>query len=256
MTAEDCLRSGDLDGAMAALQDAVRSDSGNPELRIFLFQMFCVTGEWKRAITQLKLCAEMNEVAVPMAQAYREALVCEVYREKVFAGEKDPLVFGEPEEWMALLIEAMKTANADTRSMAFDAAPTTSGTLNGEPFEWVADADMRMGPMLEIIVNGRYFWMPFTAISEVTCEAPADLRDMVWMPAELKLRNGGDVVALIPTRYTGTTENGDSGQKLARATDWTDLGDGTYAGIGQRVLATDQGETGIMDLRELVLNAP
>ncbi len=43
-----------------------------------------------------------------MAQTYREAIICEVYREKVFAGEKEPLIFGEPQEWVALLIEALK----------------------------------------------------------------------------------------------------------------------------------------------------
>jgi type VI secretion system protein ImpE len=37
-----------------------------------------------------------------MAQTYREGIICEVFREKVFSGEKDPLIFGEPVEWLAL----------------------------------------------------------------------------------------------------------------------------------------------------------
>ncbi len=260
MLAEDLLESGDLDGVLSALQGAVRSDAANSKLRIFLFQLLCVQGDWKRAITQLKLCAEMDSQAVPMAQTYREGIICEVYREKVFAGEKEPLVFGEPQEWIALMIEALKALAAgkvdqaaDLRTRAFEAAPPVSGTLNGEAFEWIADADMRLGPLLEVIVNGRYFWMPFDAISSMTFEDPADLRDLVWTPATLKLANGGEIVGLIPTRYAGTTERGDAAEKLARSTSWTDVGAETFVGLGQRLFTTDQGDTALMDIRTLTL---
>lgn len=262
MTAEDRLRTGDLDAALAELQDAVRNDPSNDKLRIFLFQLLCLRGEWKRAITQLKVSAELNPLATPMAQTYREAIICEVYREKVFAGEKLPLIFGEPQEWTALMIEALKaTAGGrlkeaeDIRARAFDAAPAVSGQLNGDAFDWIADADMRLGPLLEIIVNGRYFWMPFGLIRRATFEDPADLRDAVWTPAMITLANGGDIVALIPTRYAGTVQRGSNAAKLARATDWVDLDGDTFVGLGQRVLTTDRGDTALMDLRSLTLNA-
>ena len=261
MQAEDLLKAGDLDGALAALQDNIRADAANPALRIFLFQLLSVRGDWKRAIAQLKLSAEMDDVATQMAQTYREGIICEVYREKVFSGEKDPLIFGEPEEWIALMVEAMK-ANvagqpeqaADTRARAFDAAPTVSGRINGEAFEWIADADMRLGPLLEIVVNGRYFWMPFTSIAKAKFEDPIDLRDAVWTPAEIKLANGGDIVALIPTRYAGTVAEGSDAEKLARATQWKDVGADTYVGLGQRLLTTNLGDTALMDVRMLEMD--
>lgn len=263
MQAEDLLKSGDLDGALSALQDAVRADAANPNLRIFLFQLLCVRGEWKRAIAQLKVSAEMDADATAMAQTYREGIVCEVYRAKVFAGEKDPLIFGEPEEWIALMVEALKANAAGKfdqaaaiRARAFEAAPAVSGKIDGQAFEWIADADMRLGPLLEVIVNGRYFWMPFSAIAKAEFEDPADLRDAVWTPASITLANGGDVVALLPTRYAGTVEQGGPAEKLARATDWVDLGGDTYAGIGQRLLTTDLGDTALMDLRLLEMDVP
>lgn len=262
MQAEDLLKAGDLDGALAALQDAVRKDAANPALRIFLFQLLCVRGDWKRAIAQLKLSAELDSEATAMAQTYREGIICEVYREKVFSGEKEPLIFGEPEEWIALMVEALKSnaagnaeQAAETRARAFELAPAVSGRINGEPFEWIADADMRLGPLLEIIVNGQYFWMPFSAIGRAKFEDPVDLRDAVWTPAEIKLANGGDIVALIPTRYAGTLENGSDAEKMARSTLWTDVGADTYVGLGQRLLTTDLGDTALMDLRLLEMNA-
>ncbi|MEL7131309.1 MAG: type VI secretion system accessory protein TagJ [Pseudomonadota bacterium] len=258
MQAEDLLKAGDLDGALAALQDAVRGNAANASFRIFLFQLLCVRGEWSRAIAQLKVSAELDALATPMAQTYREGIICEVYREKVFAGEKDPLIFGEPQEWIALMVEALK-ANAagkhaeaaETRARAFEAAPAAKGKIDGQPFEWIADADMRLGPLLEIIINGKYYWMPFTAIAKLECEAPADLRDAVWTPCTLTLVNGGDMVALIPSRYAGTVARGDDAERLARATSWVDLGADTFAGTGQRLLTTDLGDTAIMDLRLL-----
>lgn len=263
MSAEELLKSGDLDGALAALQDRVRKDPSDAKLRIFLFQLLCVLGDWKRAITQLKVSGEMDSQAVTMAQTYREAIICENYRDKVFVGEKEPLVFGEPQEWVALMIKAVKlladgksSEAAQLREKAFDMAPTSSGSINGESFEWIADADMRLGPLLEMIVNGRYFWVPFSAIHRIKAEEPADLRDNVWFPVEVQLANGGDIVALIPTRYPGSSSSDASSIKLGRATEWSDAGADTFIGSGQRLIATDKGDTALMDLRDLVIGDP
>ncbi|GAA6178440.1 type VI secretion system accessory protein TagJ [Sulfitobacter pacificus] len=261
MTPEEHLKSGDLAATLTALQDKVRAEPAEAKLRIFLFQLLCVLGDWKRAINQLKLSGEMDPLALMMAQTYREGIICEVYREKVFKGEKEPMVFGEPDPWLALLIEAQKmlaqgkpAEAAALREQAFEQAPTSSGTVNGTAFEWIADADMRMGPVLEIVINGRYFWLPFAQVSKLVIEEPADLRDAVWTAATVTLRNGGEVVALIPTRYAGTPENGGDAEKLSRATNWIDAGGETFVGVGQRLFATDQDDVALLDVRELIID--
>jgi type VI secretion system protein ImpE len=261
MTPEEHLKSGDPQGALEALQVLVRVTPGDAKLRIFLFQLLCIMGDWNRAIRQLKICGELDPGALQMAQAYREAIICEVYREKVFAGDKAPLVFGEPQDWLAWLIEAQKllgagnaAAAADLRARAFDAAPASAGDFDGTSFEWIADADMRFGPVLEAIVNGRYFWLPFAQISAITFDPPTDLRDAVWTAATIKLANDGSVVALIPTRYPLSGQNGTPAEKLARATSWTDVGAETFAGTGQRLLSTDQGDVALMDARQITFN--
>jgi len=263
MRAEEYLRTGDLDAALEALQNDIRANAADAKLRIFLFQLLSVMGNWKRAINQLKVSAELDGIAIPMAQTYREAIICEVYREKVFSGEKEPLIFGEPQEWLALMIEAQKLLGsgkaaqaADLRARAFDLAPAVSGKINGEAFDWIADADMRLGPVLEIVVNGRYFWMPFNRIASLIIEPPEDLRDAVWTPATLKLPNGGEVVALIPSRYAGTAQSGDQSAMLSRSTEWVDRGAETFVGIGQRILATSGADFALMDVRTLTMDVP
>lgn len=257
LTPEEHLRAADPQQALVALQEQVRADPSNAKLRIFLFQLLCILGDWKRAVAQLRLSAELDANATVMAQAYREAILCEVYRAKVFKGEKDPLILGEPEAWLAQLIEAQKLlaqghhAQASAlRDAAYEAAPTTAGTLNGEPFDWIADADMRLGPVLEVILNGRYFWLPFAQILSLEIDEPADLRDTVWMAGTLTLANEGALAVLIPTRYPGSETAAPTAQ-LARMTEWQDRGGGTYTGLGQRLLTSGDQDFPLMDIRQL-----
>ena len=261
--AEQAVREGDLAGALQNLQEQVRKEPSKPELRVFLFQLLAVMGQWERAHTQLNVAAELDPGALAMAQMYREAINCELLRADVFAGRKSPVVFGEPEEWVALLIESLlsdgtpRAAQAQAlRARAFEAAPPSAGTINGEPFEWIADADMRLGPVCEAVINGRYYWVPFSRIARIDLEAPADLRDVVWMPAHFKFANGGETVGVIPTRYPGSETADDSRLRLARQTVWNENAAEVYVGLGQRILATDAGEHALMDVRTIVIGEP
>jgi type VI secretion system protein ImpE len=195
-----------------------------------------------------------------MVQAYREALACEVYRAEVFAGEKSPLVFGDPQEWVALLLEALKHSGQgrhaeaiELRDRAFEAAPATPGSIDGQEFEWICDADSRLGPVLEAVVNGSYYLVPFDRIREVSLEEPEDLRDVVWTPAQFTWANGGQTVGFIPTRYPGSESSEDGLTRLARKTSWVEPHPDVFVGEGQRMLATNIGEFPLMDVRRIIL---
>lgn len=262
-TAEQNLREGDPTAALRLLQDQIRERPADPKLRVFLFQLMAVMGQWERAMNQLDVAATLDPAALAMAQMYREALRCESLRAAVFAGKRSPIVFGEPEQWLGLLIEALlqrglgQEAQAlKLRESAFEAAPASAGTLDGAPFEWIADADMRLGPVLEAIINGRYYWVPFSRLARVDLDEPTDLRDVVWMPAHLRFSNGGDSVALIPTRYPRSETMSDAAVCLARKTIWEEVSPGVFEGLGQRQLATDSGEFSIMDVRSIAIGTP
>lgn len=262
MDAIEQLRTGDLQGALQTLQATVRSDPADAHHRVFLFQLLSVLGQWDRALAQLNVAGDLDAGTLAMVQTYREALGCEALREAIFRGERSPLIFGEPERWIALVFQALRLSAEghhgqaqEMREEAFEDAPTTSGTLNGEPFEWIADGDSRIGPFLEVIVNGNYYWAPFDRIALIKSEEPADLRDMVWTPAEFVWANGGQAVGLIPTRYVGSTEAEDDRLRLARATEWQELAEGVFAGLGQRMLSTDGQDYSLLDVRELRLNS-
>ncbi|MGH8185884.1 MAG: type VI secretion system accessory protein TagJ, partial [Steroidobacteraceae bacterium] len=195
------------------------------------------------------------------AQMYGEAVRCEAIRSAVFEGKKSPVVFGEPEQWLALLIESLlvmgqgeSARSEQLRQRAFEDAPGSAGTIDGRPFEWIADADSRLGPVLEAVINGRYYWVPFARLSRVDIEAPVDLRDMVWMPAHLHFANGGESVALIPTRYPGSEKATDGLIALARKTVWESVGGDTHHGLGQRIITTDGEEVPLMEIRSITID--
>jgi type VI secretion system protein ImpE len=256
MDAQELIGQGRLHEALAALQERVRKEPGNARYRTFLFQLLCVLGQWQRALTQLNVVAELDAGALPMVQTYREAIQCEVLRGDVFLGKRQPLVFGEPRPWLAQLIQALQcdaaddlARAADLRGEAFEAAPANSGSIDGNAFAWLADADVRLGPVLEAIINGKYFWVPMYRIARIEIEPPADLRDAVWTPASFTWINGAATVGLIPTRYERTTAQADEALLAGRRTEWVDRGAMSGYGLGQRMLASDGGEYALRDVR-------
>jgi type VI secretion system protein ImpE len=261
MNAEQYIREGNPNEALQTLQAEVRKNPANAKLRVFLFQLLAVQGEWDRALTQLNLSGDLDAVNLAMVQTYREAIACEVLRKQIFQGSKTPVVFGEPTQWLALLQQALKLNTEQQhkeaqilRDEAFELAPVTQGTINGEAFEWLADADVRLGPVLEAIINGQYYWIPFQQIQQIQIEEPVDLRDVVWMPAHFVWTNGGDTVGLIPTRYPDSETAEDSLLRLARKTEWTELNEASFIGLGQRLLSTNENDYALMDIREINFN--
>lgn len=261
MIAKEDLKAADLAASLADLQENVRRAPADAKKRVFLFQLLCVMGQWQRALTQLQVIGQIDAGALPMVLTYRDALRCELLREKVFAGQSSPLVFGDPQRWVALMIEALRLeaqrAYAEARQLrdeAFAAAPASAGTLNTEPFAWIADADPRLGPILEAVIEGKYYWVPWMHVSALRLGAPEDLRDLVWIAGEFAWSNGGTAVGLIPTRYVDSAAASDDRIRLARRTEWREPAPGIYHGAGQRMLATDRGEYPLLDVRDVAVS--
>jgi len=260
------LRSGDLDGARAALVDIVRTRPGDDQARMFLFQLLCVTGEWAKARKQLEALVQVAENAQMLGATYNQVLDAELVRDAVFRGEAEMPVLVGMGGWIEGVARAMtllarrETGSAEaSRDEAFDAAPDTPGQFTDHggktrAFEWIADNDMRFGPCFEAIVAGRYGLIPFEAVKSIKSPGPADLRDTVWLPVEMALRSGQSVAAFLPARYPGSEQSPSALVRLGRETDWA-AQDWGEAGLGQRLWSLSDGsDCGLLDLRELVFD--
>jgi len=256
------IQANDLAGAIATVKAAIRKAAAEPDLRFLLFQLASLAGDWTSAANQLSAYSELTGRQSPLPVVFRRLVAAEVEREKVFAGEAAPLIFGEPSPWIAPLVQALEAvarrdfaAAMDLRSRALAQAAPCAGSINGQPFDWLMDGDSRLGPVLEAVVNGSYYWIPLERIRSLSCEPPSQLRDAVWTAGTLKLATGADVPAFIPARYPGVQSWADGSLKMARSTDWDCPVEGCYLGRGQRMLLTQDSEVSLLDLRLLEFTA-
>src|SRR6266478_253924 len=233
MTAEQLVKDGKLGEALKALQQEIRNKPEDQRLRIFLFQLNCVMGQLDKALTQLQVLSSLTADTMLLAQTFQPVIACELLRRDIFAGKRTPILFGEPMDWVGPLVQANDMiakgeygAAAELRDQAFEAAPTTPGSVNGTAFDWIADADSRLGPMLEAVIAGKYFWVPFCRIKKTEVSKPSDLRDLVWCPALFTWANGGEAPGYIPCRYPNTESSKDDALRLSRRTDWSAPADG------------------------------
>jgi type VI secretion system protein ImpE len=260
-TPENMLKEGRLDEALQALTVQVRTRPADARRRVFMFQLLSLLGQWQRAQNQLKVAGDLDPLNALMVGAYDVAIAGELVRAEVLSGQRAPVIIGEPAQWLALLLQAFKLnaeghhgEAAGLREEALEQAPAASGSIDGSPFEWIADADSRFGPCLEIITKSGYAWVPFTRIRELVFEAPSDLRDKVWAPVQITWANGGQAVGFVPCRYPAAQDSSDGDIVLARKTDWIELADGLQVGEGQRMLATDAGDYPLLDVRTITFN--
>lgn len=261
MDVSQYIYTGDLETALKEVQQSIRQNPAEAKHRILLFQIQVLLGNWEKARNQLDVLKDLDDSARFMVQTYQQVILCEGIRQEVFAAKRVPLIFGEPEPWIAFMLESLKLDVAGKyheasglRADALEQASASSGRIDDQPFSWIADADSRLGPMLETIVNGQYYWIPFSRFKRINLMAPTDLRDFAWTPAEFIWSNGGEAMGFIPSRYPGSESNADNALKLARKTQWLQVEDNTYYGLGQRMLTTDRNDHPLLDIREIVFD--
>jgi type VI secretion system protein ImpE len=259
--ADELLQSGDLAGARAALIDRVRNAPDDQAARMFLFQLQALLGEWDKASAQLRALAQLSPEAQMLAAVYSLAIQAEKTRALAFAGQGEFPVLVASSPWVDSAAQALsalaqgRTAEGEAlRDEAFAAAPDTPGRFNDDKtFLWVADADPRFGPCFEAMVSGRWGLIPIEAISEIRCDGPTDLRDLVWLPVEMTLRSGQGVAGFLPARYPGSETAENTAVRMSRATEWVEAEAGQI-GLGQRLLAFDDGsDADLLSLRRLTM---
>jgi protein involved in temperature-dependent protein secretion len=150
VNADTLFREGRLSEAIDALTGALRQDPTDLKSRLFLFELLCFSGAYERAGKQLGAVITADPEAAVATAWYAEALHAEEQRQSMF-----------------------KTGELPDEG---DSPGSVSGTLNGEPFSDLRDADPRIGPRLEVIVGGRYTWLPLEHLAHLKIEPPAKLR--------------------------------------------------------------------------------
>lgn len=256
------LKSGDLLNARSVIKSSIRAAATDADLRFMLFQIQALIGEWESSADQLRAYYELTGRHSTLAFVFNEVLQGEVVRKRVFSGQESPVIFGEPPKWLCFWIKALAhsakgewDAAKTLRSKALEQVPPIAGSLNGRPFDWIMDGDSRVGPVIEVIIKGQYYWMPQSRLRRVSMPLPEQIRDAVWSPALMELETGATISAFVPVRYPGEANWKDDALRLARKTEWHQPSEGTYIGAGQRIFMTDSGENAFLEVRKLEFNS-
>lgn len=255
------LKSGRSEQCLATAKSWVRQCPTDPAGRIGLFQLLAVAGDWQRAQQQLGLAAELDRDWAEVADAYARVLAAEGEREQVLAGRMMPLMPGQVPQWQRDLLLALQDDGAgkfghagQRRALALAQAEAVAGRVDGQPFAWLGDADPRFGPCLEIILQAGYAWVPFAQLRSLQFRAPTTLRDLLWQPVEIAWRGGARSCGVVPCRYPGSQQNPDGAIRLGQRTVWQ--GEELAArGLGQRLLATNEGEHALLAIRRIDFDA-
>lgn len=231
MDANRLFKEGKLGEAVACLQEELRSDPHDVKRRTFLFELLCFQGQFQRALKQLEVIETADPSSYLGTAWFKQVLTAEETRQEMFA-------------------------TGDLPDRLQEETPL-SGTLNGEPFSDLRDADPRVGPRLEVIAGGRYLWVPLSELSSVKIPPPTLLRDLYWASAELSSFGpdaGEPTEVLLPAMTALSWQNPDERVRLGRVTEWMELDTGEEAPVGQKMLLVDDEDVPFLEVREITFD--
>jgi type VI secretion system protein ImpE len=233
MNATELFRAGKLKEAVQAVSAELRDRPDDAKRRTFLFELLCFAGDFDRAEKHLHLLSEGGPNKEMGALLYRGVLAAERARQETFLKREYP---AQPEK-----------------------LPPFTGTLNGQPFESLEDADPRIGARIETFAAGTYLWIPLAHIASIEIAPPRRLRDLLWIPAMVRTGPGfkgtelGEV--LIPALSPLSWRHADDEVRLGRATVWEESEEGEEIPFGQKLWAVDGEEIPLLEVRSLQIAA-
>ncbi|MCI0389612.1 MAG: hypothetical protein MOB07_12745 [Acidobacteria bacterium] len=263
-TAKELFDTGKLTAAIEELTREVKSNPTDMARRTFLFELLCFAGEWDRAEKQLEVIGSQDVKTEAGVQVYQDNIEAERARRKFFNDGLQPNFLAKPPDYVLLHLSAVSQIREgnypgarDLLDQAEEQRPAMQGKLNDQPFQDFRDADDLVGPVLELIVQGKYTWFPFEHIQRLEVKPPARLRDLMWTSAQIETTDAiggfaGEV--FIPALYAGSFEHADDLVRLGRMTDWRKISDELATGAGLRLFQVDHEDLALFDAQTIEFN--
>lgn len=243
MNAKESLDRGQLTDAIRALNEEIKANPTDLELRTILFQLHCYAGDLVRAEKQLDVIrTKSTEIAyINGLRVYQGLLNAERARTQLFEHGEHPRFLVAPPESVTLHLAALdqvREGRLDDARALLDRAATTQeavrGSADGVEFDDFRDADDILAPVLEVFSTTGYYWVPWVHVQFLEVPKPKTLLDLLWAPAKLATYDGQLGEVYLPSLYPGTSASPDGPLRLGRQTDWVDVGSGIIRGVGRK----------------------
>ncbi|WP_406695975.1 type VI secretion system accessory protein TagJ [Singulisphaera sp. Ch08] len=243
MNAKEYLDRGQLTDSIRALNEEIKANPTDLELRTILFQLHCYAGDLVRAEKQLDVVrTKSTEIAyLNGLRVYQGLLNAERARTQLFEKGERPRFLVMPPESVTLHLDALdrvREGRFDEARGLLDRAATSHeavrGTADGVEFDDFRDADDILAPVLEVFSTTGYYWVPWVHVQFLEVPKPITLLDLLWAPAKLATYDGQLGEVYLPSLYPGTSASPDGLLRLGRQTDWIDVGSGIIRGVGRK----------------------
>ena len=256
MVGAELLRTGRLSEAIERVAEDVKAKPGDLAARTFYFELLALNGDLDRAVKQLDVLASSTD---GMGAFYAGAIQAERERRNFFHGGPRPRVLREP-PYASAYLEAVehhaagKSEAAMERLQSAESERSARALLNGGEVHELNDSHDLLGPFLELVIDNHYVWAPWDAIQSLTIPEPRYLRNTVWTPAALTLRSGDQGEVLLFSLYVDSHVQ-EEDVKLGRRTIWEQSSAGYTIAYGQKVIAADDRDWPILEIRNVEVEA-
>jgi len=247
--------SGQLGEAIEELTVQVKGNPTNIGMRTFLFELLSFAGDWDRAERQLDVIGHQSVEASIGVEVYRQNLKAERMRHRVFCEGIAPNFLVDPPSYVNLLLAAtysVRHGNHDEARQLLDQVeaerPQCAGKINDRPFQDFRDCDALTGPVLELVFQGKYSWLPFEQIKRIEVVPPRNLRDLLWTNARIEAADGTVAEVFLPTLYFDSSAHANDQVKLGRMTEWKAVGPALDLAAGLRLFIADNDEKTVLEM--------
>lgn len=261
MTPAELMKAGKLADARERLVARIKTAPGDSKSRTLLFQLLAFCGEWEKAERHLELLISQLPETATGVLVYKNLIIAEKMRQEVAAGRQIADFMTEPPAYLGGLLEA-RTAleNGDypqfgklIRKVRKQVADV-SGFADSVPFSGFDECDATLPGLLEVFVHDKYLWFPVSAVRELSIQPPKTLLETLWAPSRIVTWEGLTTDCFLPVLYPGSFIHENDQIRMGWMTDWIDLGNGNFRGVGQHLFMVGEQEKGLLELNEITFN--
>lgn len=257
LNARQYFEAGQLQDAIKAMNNEVKSHPADTQRRGFLCELLCIAGNLERADLQLDTISTQDTQAATAVALWRQLIRAEQARQQFYTDGRLPEFLDEPTEVLKLHLEASillregkEKEAAELLAQAEEKRPKPKGTCNEQSFDDFRDLDDLTASFFEVLTStGKYYWIPMERVESVEIRQPKRPRDLLWLEAHMIVHDGPDGVVYLPTLYAGSQTETDDKFRLGRATDWRG-GEGTpVRGMGLRTFLVGDRDLTMLELQ-------
>jgi type VI secretion system protein ImpE len=276
---EDWIAEHNLAQAIIAAKQQVLKNPENSGMHFLLFELLVLVQDFSEAEKALLEIQKIESKSSAFAfDFWMGILQAETKRHQFFVGGTEgPGFLLEPPPYTSMFINAisalsklkidfgkdpfleevkhfppeMKEIEAEIQK-ASSQVPQISGTLDGDKFQTISDADDFLKPFLEAFLPGSYIWLPWEQIRSISFASPQSYPDVIWRRAHIELKDEfPQKVFWIPSLYPRAKNVADS-FKLGNLTGFHILSTGGLKiAYGQRDIQTEKVLKGIRQVSHI-----